>query len=288
MPQAETSDNGEEPDSSAVDSVTPSVNPLNSAGDELERLIQTRINDDMWKSMRGRLPCVDTSVACVQKLQELAIANSPTLKELDSKVQDINTKIEEAKARNQKAIQLSVFEPALQSFLSIEKVPTSNGQTRERGFFDKLFGIFTSPVQSFNSILSLVGIPILKAISGGNDQAQQRAIAISDLQVKVAELQRGRADIALKLRETVQLQVLDFDMAAREFQISQVIAQREVQRLQLIEVGYRFGEGNTEGYLGQLSAMDGKKAATLRSWTQMRSRLERIKLLVLGERDEGS
>lgn len=238
--------------------------------------------------MKGKLPCVDTSVACVEQLQQLAIANSPALKELDNKIQDINNKIEEAKARNQKAIQLSVFEPAVQAFLSIEKVPTSNGQTRERGFLDKLLGIFTNPVPSLNNILSLVGIPLLKATTGGNDQAQQRAIAISDLQVKVAELQRGRTDIALKLKETVQLQVLDFDTAAREFQIAQVIAQRESVRMQLIEVGYRFGEGNTEGYLGQMSAMDGKKAATLRSWTQMRSRLERIKLLVLGERDEGS
>ena len=271
-----------------MDAVTPSVNPLNSAGDELERLIQTRINDDMWKSMRGRLPCVDTSVACVQQLQELAIANSPALKELDTKIEEINTKIEEAKARNQRAIQLSVFEPALQSFLTIEKVPTSNGQTRDRGFLDKLIGIFTNPVPSLNNILSLVGIPLLKATTGGNDQAQQRAIAISDLQVKVAELQRGRTDIALKLRETVQLQVLEFDAAAREFQIAQVIAQREVTRMTLLEVEYRFGEGDTRTYLGNISSLDAQKAATLRSWTQMRSRLERIKLLVLGEREEGS
>lgn len=272
-----------------MDAVTPSVNPLNSAGDELERLIQTRINDDMWKSMLGRLPCVDTSVACVGQLQQLAVANSPTLRELDTKIEEINARIEEARARNQSAINLSVFEPLVQSFLTIEQVPsTTLGQPpQKRGFIDKVLDIFTSPVQSFNDILSLIGIPLLRNIAGGNDQAQQRAIAISDLQVKVAELQRGRADLALKLRETVQLQVLDFDTAAREFQIAQAIAQREQVRMQLIEVSYRFGESNTENYLTQLSGMDAQKAATLRSWTQMRSRLERIKLLVLGEGDEG-
>jgi len=138
-----------------------------------------------------------------------------------------------------------------------------------------------------NNILSLIGIPLLEGITGTNAEAQRNAIAISDLQVKSAELMRGRAELAEKIRESVAIQVIDFDSSAREFQISQVIAQGKVTRMELVEVGYRFGESNTENYLGQLSAMDQKKAATLRSWTQMRSRLERIKLLVLGEGDEG-
>jgi hypothetical protein len=271
-----------------VDAVTPSTNPLNSAGDELERLIQTRINDDMWKSMKGKLPCVDTSVACVEQLQQLAIANNRTLREIDTSIEEINTKIEEARKANKKAVELSIFRPLVQSYLQLQTVTGSNGQTQRRGFLNRILGIFVNPVDSINEVLSLVGIPLLDRITGTNAEAQRNAIAISDLQVKNAELMRGRADLAEKIRESVALQVLDFDTAAREFQISQVIAQREAVRMQLIEVGYRFGEGNTEGYLGQLSAMDGKKAATLRSWTQMRSRLERIKLLVLGERDEGS
>jgi hypothetical protein len=139
---------------------------------------------------------------------------------------------------------------------------------------------------SINEILSLIGIPLLDGIAGTNAEAQKNAIAISDLQVKNAELMRGRADLAEKIREAVALQVLEFDTAAREFQISQAIAQRETQRMQLVAVSYRFGESDTEAYLAQLSAMDAKKAATLRSWTQMRSRLERLKLLVLGQGDE--
>jgi hypothetical protein len=50
------------------------------------------------------------------------------------------------------------------------------------------------------------------------------AIAISDLQVKSAELQQGRAELANKIREQVYLAAFGYDEAAREFQISQEVA----------------------------------------------------------------
>ena len=57
--------------------------------------------------------------------------------------------------------------------------------------------------------------------------ATNRQIAIADLQIKVAELQRGRAEAAQKLRETVMLETLKLEEVAREFQIQQEIAKRD-------------------------------------------------------------
>jgi hypothetical protein len=116
--------------------------------------------------------------------------------------------------------------------------------------------------------------------------AQRWAIAIEDLQVKVAELQRGRAEAAQQIREKITLIVLELDIAKREFQIAQEVARRDGDRLKIIEVSYRFGEGSSEAYLAQLSAMDAKKAAVFKQWSKMRTQLELLKILVLNE-DEG-
>lgn len=129
-------------------------------------------------------------------------------------------------------------------------------------------------------------MPLFDKFFGGSDQNQQRAIAISDLEVKLAEIQRGRAELADKVREKVALAVFDFDTSRRDFQIAQEIAKREASRMQLFEVEYRLGEGTSERYLGQLSSLDKNKAMTWKSWTLMRSQLEKIKLLVLGVEDQ--
>jgi len=47
-------------------------------------------------------------------------------------------------------------------------------------------------------------LPRKKSLSSfGNAENQRNAIAISDLQVKVAQLRRGRAELAQKIREQV-------------------------------------------------------------------------------------
>ena len=131
-----------------------------------------------------------------------------------------------------------------------------------------------------DEVLGLIGIPLFEGATGSNADANRNSIAIADLQTKVAALQKGRADLAEKIRDSVQTQVLDFDAAAREFQLSQELAKRGSQRLAIIQLNYKFGEGTSESYLTQLSAQDEKKGSTLRAWTRMRSLLERIKLIV--------
>jgi len=68
--------------------------------------------------------------------------------------------------------------------------------------------------------------------------------------------------------------------------VAQEISKREVLRQRLIEVDYRFGQGETTQLLGNLNALDRQKAETLKTWTRLRSQMARIKLLVLGAGEE--
>jgi len=232
--------------------------------------------------MKGDLLCLVATRDCISQLQATATERNPLLLEIDQRIEEINTKIEEAKANNKKSIRLSVLTPGLQALLSPQTI-TQNGKTRTTGgFLSNILSIFTNPVGIVDKLLSAVGVPLLQSAFGGNEQNQRNAIAISDLQVKSAELQRGRAELAQKIREQVYLAAFEYDEAAREFQISQEVAKRDAARIRLLEVEYRFGEGDSNSYLSSLNGLDARKAQTYRAWASMRSRIEKIKLLVLG------
>ncbi|MBD1842149.1 hypothetical protein H6F89_01735 [Cyanobacteria bacterium FACHB-63] len=179
-------------------------NPLNPAGDSLDRLIQMRINDGLWKGLLGDLPCLDMSNACVQQLQQKAIENPSELKVIDERVQVIEQKVDEAKRNNQATVRLGVFEPLVQSWLKAEDVPTVAGQpARKRGIINRIGNLFFgNTLSSVNEILSLVGVPLFRNSTGGDSATQSRTIAIGDLQVKLAEIQNKRGEIAAKLRDT--------------------------------------------------------------------------------------
>jgi hypothetical protein len=273
-------------------SITDDANPLNPAGDSLDRLIQVRFNEDLWTAMLGDLSCLDVTEPCVRQLQEMAVSNSTALQAIDQRVELINEKIEEAKQNNQRTINLGIFEPAIQAFLQIEQIQEQRAATGEiiqerqrRGFLDRIMMFFDNPVRGINDLLALVGVPLFRNASGGDQAAQQRGIAIADLQVKVAEIENKRGDVAQALREQVMLHVLEFDQTRREFQISQEVARRAVLRLQILDQNYRFAVGSldTPQYLQEISAIDQQKAQTFRAWARVRSQLTRIKLLVLGE-----
>ena len=150
-----------------------------------------------------------------------------------------------------------------------------------------MLSIFTRPVGLVNDLLNVIGLPLFRSFSGGNQEQKQAAIAISDLRVKVEELRKSKEEIAIKTRDSVLFSVLEFDTRSREFQIQQAITKREMQRFELFKVGYRFGQSSTEAYLAQKSAIDRQRGAVLREWSQMRSQLEKIKLIVLANKDEG-
>lgn len=244
-----------------------------------------RVNDDLWTAMLGELPCLAATESCVRELQEMAIGNSLALRAIDERIELVNDKIEEARRNNQRTINLGVFEPAVQYFLNVETVTATNGTTRRRGFFDRVADLFGgNTLGVLNDVLSLIGVPLFRNLSGGDAAAQQRTIAIGDLQVKVAEIENKRGEIASQIRESVILNVLRFDELRREFQISQEVARRADLRLQILSNQYRFAVGtlDTPRYLQEINALEQQKGATFRAWSQMRAQLTRVKLLVLG------
>lgn len=271
------------------------TNPLNPAGDSLERLIQLQINDDSWSAMLGELPCLEASESCILQLQEMAIANNPTLAEIDIRVEAINERIELARTNNQRSIRLGIFEPLFQDLIRVETVqrvtdpsnvpvPGSVVQTEERGFLENVLDIFISPSRGINNILSLIGLPLFRNLGGGSDAQQQREIGIADLQVKVAEVERSRAEMANDLREEVMLQVLTFETLKREFQGEQEIGRRSTLRTEILSLNYRFvaDSMNTAQYLTELNNLDQRRLNVFRQWAQMRTQLTRIKILVIG------
>jgi hypothetical protein len=268
-----------------IDELETNQNPLMPAGDSLDKIINSKINDDLWQKMLGDMPCMSTQEACIKQLQTLAVQNSRELKAIDERIEAIKARIEESKANNQASVRLGVFEPLLQSWLKTEDVKQSDGTTRKRGFLDNILGALTSPISGVNEVLGLIGLPLFKNMNGGDAAAQSRVIAIGDLQVKLAEIENKRGDIAAKLRETVVLNVLEFDQARREFQIGQEIAKRETARMAVRKIEYQLGGGDTASYLGYLSSLDKVKGATFSQWAAVRGKLARIKLIVL--REEG-
>jgi hypothetical protein len=274
------SGNGEEP------KLDP--NPLNSPGNQLDTLIEQGINADLWEAMKGDLACVEATPACASQLQAQAIAKNPLLKEIDTRIEEASARIEEAKARNQKQVLLSVLSPGLQALLRPQTTTTTNAQGQPQqqqttGFLGNILSIFTNPVSTIDRILGAIGVPLLeRLVAGGNAEAQRNAIATSELAIQLAQLQRGRAEAAQKIREQVYLVLFEFDDRRREFQIAREVAKREQARVRLVVVRYRFGNGTTDSYLATLNAFDGKKAQTYRAWAGVRSSLEKLKLLVLG------
>jgi hypothetical protein len=254
-------------------------NPL-AAPQNIDELLKLRVTEDIWQAMYSPLPCLDATSDCVQRLQALAVQNSPVLKELETKIATVNQKIEEAKTNNKKSIELAVFEPALQVFLRQETV-VENGQSRKIGVVERVGQLFSNPGPVVNDLLSAIGIPVLRGFYGGSDAQQTRAIQISDLVVKVAEIERGKTEVVVKTRERVQQLILDFDVYAREFQAEQAIAVSEGKALKLYAVMYAAGDGDTDVYLSRKERVEKTKLQIFKAWARVRAQITIIKTVVV-------
>jgi hypothetical protein len=235
---------------------------------------------DQWVLMYQPLDCLDTSLECVQKLQQQSIENSQLIRELNAKIQEVNAKIEEARTNNKKSIELSIFEPALQAFLRKDTV-YENGQPRTVGFIERIGQIFTNPGAILNDLFAASGVQVLRGAYGGNDAQQSRAIQISDLTVKVAEMERGKVEIANKIREKIQDLVLAFDVAAREFQAEQAIVRMEVKSFKIYSVTYAAGDGDTNTYLHRKEQLERAKLKVFKDWARLRAQIVNLKNMVV-------
>ena len=254
-------------------------NPLSEPQD-INKILNTTMTADQWVLMYQPLDCLDTSLVCVQKLQQQSILNSQLIRELNTKIEEVNTRIEEARNNNKKSVELSIFEPGLQVFLRQDTV-VENGQSRKMGFTERLGQIFSNPGGLLNDLLGAVGIPLLRGAFGGNDAQQSRAIQISDLTVKVAEMERGKVEIASRIRDKTQDLVLAFDVAAREFQAEQAIVRTEVKSFKIYSVTYAQGDGDTNTYLNRKEQLERSKLKVFKDWAKLRAQIVNLKNMVI-------
>jgi hypothetical protein len=206
------------------------------------------------------------------------------LKELDTRIEEANNKINEARSKNAKTVRLSVLTPALQYLLGPAVTP-GQAQPEGKGLIDNLLAIFNGKTGVINGLLNVIGVPLFVGSQGANTEANRNAIAISDLQIKVAELQRARAQLADTIREKVAVALVKFDEGRTDFQIAQVVGARAIDQFKVFELRYIRGNNDTESYLAKQSQLDRVKADTYASWGKMRRSLFEIKLLVLGVKD---
>ncbi|MFN6154690.1 MAG: hypothetical protein ACK4YK_09070 [Dolichospermum sp.] len=247
---------------------------------DIDKLLTQQFNDDMWRIMRGGLPCLETTSSCLEQLQNKSVTDSPLLKELDTRIQEATSKIDEARAKNAKTVRLSILTPALQYLLG--PTPTAGKPQEGNGLIDNLLGIFNGKTGLINGLLNVISVPLFVGSQGANTEANRNAIAISDLQIKVAELQRARAQLADTIREKVAVALVKFDEGRTDFQIAQVVGARAIDQFKVFELRYIRGNNDTESYLAKQSELDKVKANTYGSWGKMRRSLFEIKLLVLG------
>jgi len=201
---------------------------------DIDKLLTEQFNDDMWRIMRGALPCLETTSSCLEQLQNKAVADSVLLKELDTRIQEATSKIDEARAKNNKTVKLSILTPALQYLLG--PTPTAGKPQEGNGLIDNLLGIFNGKLGLINGLINVIGVPLFTASQGTNTEANRNAIAISDLQIKVAELQRARAQLADTIREKVAIALVKFDEGRTDFQIAQVVGARAIDQFKVFEL----------------------------------------------------
>jgi hypothetical protein len=247
---------------------------------DIERLATTTMSNDRWMLMYQPLTCLDTSLECVQKLQGQAIANSLAMRELNLKIHQVNSRIEAAKTNNQQSIELSFFEPALQVFLQRDTV-VENGQSRKMGFGERVGQLFSNPGEVLGDLLGALGVPILRSLYGGNDAQRNRSIQITELTIKVAEMERIKTEIATKTRERVQQLIFDFDVLAREFQAEQAIVKTEMRSFKLYAITYGLGDGDTNTYLHRKEQLERSKLKVFKDWAKLRAQIVNLKNMVV-------
>ena len=180
--------------------------------------------------INSELPCIDSSNECVEELTKRAIAFSPKLKTLNSRIALIDERLELMGDRKDYA----------ESKLWTNYLPTSTG----------------------SSVIDIVNPFVwIKNIAGGGEMQRDR-LAIADLEIKAATLEAARAELEnklesekLALKEKVIELVIEVEEGDR--QINLIQSQIETFELQekIFRIKYAQGGGSTSQFL----AMEDKK-----------------------------
>jgi len=116
--------------------------------------------------MLSGLPCVDATTECIAQLQEVATVQTLLL-EIDGRIEEINARIEEAKAENKSQSSSQSYRPC-ECFEPTTVTTSDSGSqqttTKQTETPRKNAQIFTNPVRIVNELLAAVGIPLFDSL----------------------------------------------------------------------------------------------------------------------------
>jgi len=254
------------------------------------------MNSDIWQELKGELPCLESSPGCIEQLQAKATQDSALLRDIDSKIEELQTKIDEAQVANKKSINLSILSPGLQTLINPisqngssstsadGKTTTTSGRSTT-GFLGNIGLLFSRPSLVIDKVLGGIALPLLQSFFGGNKEQRDANIAIVDLQLKVTQLTQVRAQMANAIKEKVLESALNLDQNKREFQATLLSIQLLEQQTKIVQVEFRLGQHDSLAMLAQERSFNEANLSAFRQWGALKSSIQKLKVLVLGVED---
>lgn len=254
------------------------------------------MNTDIWQELKGELPCLESSPGCIEQLQSKATSDSALLRDIDSKIDELQNKIDEAVVANKKSINLAVLSPGLQilinpisdsgsSSTSADGKTTTTSGRGTTGLLGNLGLLLSKPSLVIDKVLGGIAIPLLQSFFGGAKEQRDAAIATTDLQLKVTQLIQVRAQMANTIKEKVLESALDLDQNKREFQATLLSIQLLEQQTKIVQVEFRLGQHDSLAMLAQERSFNEANLSAFRQWGALKSSIQKLKVLVLGVED---
>lgn len=240
-----------------------------SDGSGLDEKLENRETSEQFDLLKGDLPCLSSKPECIKELEALAIANSPELKAIEIQIASSSDAVKLAKVQGQGS-----FIESIQPFVSaIAPILLQNSRPQ-------VFGEIRTSLESRLLFEALPTIISGRATSDANQTRNNQANA--DLQIKLAELERSKSEIAIAIKGKVTDAVITFEQIKDESDLQSTIVRREEVRSKLIEISYRLGESSTIDQIARLNDFDRKKIIAAQMRSRLRSQALRIQRLVKG------
>jgi len=247
---------------------------IESEGDKpepenLDDKLENRETSEQFDLLKGDLPCLDSKPECLVQLEALAIANSPELRAIDAQIASSSDAVKLARVQGQGAFTESIapYVAAIAPILLQNSKPLAQGEIR--------IGL--------DSRLLFEALPTIIAGRATSDANQTRnSQANADLQIKLAQLEKTKAEIAISIKGKVTDAVILFENLKDDADLQTTIVRREAVRGKLIEIGYRLGESSTIDQIARLNEFDRKKIIAAQTRSKLRSQALKIQRLCKG------
>lgn len=249
---------------SEVDEKTDKPDPEN-----LDDKLDNREATEQFELLKGDLPCLDSKPECIAQLEQLAIANSPELRAIETQIASSSEAVKLAKVQGQGSFTESIapYVAAIAPILLQNSKPLAQGEIR--------IGL--------DSRLLFEALPTIIAGRATSDANQTRnSQANADLQIKLAQLEKTKAEIAISIKGKVTDAVILFENLKDDADLQTTIVRREAVRGKLIEIGYRLGESSTIDQIARLNDFDRKKIIAAQTRSKLRSQALKIQRLCKG------